>query len=115
MQQPDPTTPLEIDCLGVKRKLDAGEEFLLVDCRERDEHQLVHLPAARLLPLSELAERVHELEPHRNREIVIHCHHGGRSMKMTVWLRQQGFGNARSMAGGIDEWAEKIDPTLPRY
>lgn len=34
---------------------------------------------------------------------------------MTVWLRQQGFGNARSMAGGIDEWAEKIDPTLPRY
>src|SRR5437879_2359112 len=106
---------MEIDCRSVKAKLDAGSKLLLLDCRERDEHQLVHIGAARLLPMSELPERVAELEPFRNSEIVVHCHHGGRSMKVTQWLRQQGFSNVKSMAGGIDLWAQEIDTSLQRY
>lgn len=110
-----PTNPLEIDCQSVKGKLDAGEKFLLLDCRERDEYETVHIDAATLVPMSELMERVGELEPYRDSEVVIHCHHGGRSLKVASWLKQQGFQNAKSMAGGIDEWAQLIDKSLPRY
>lgn len=110
-----PNTPLEIDCRTVKANLDAGDDFVLLDCRERDEHQLVHIAEARLIPMSELPQRVAELEEHREREIVVYCHHGMRSLQVTVWLRQQGFENVTSLSGGIDRWAVEIDPTLPRY
>jgi len=59
--------------------------------------------------------RAAELEPYRAREIVVHCHHGGRSMQVTQWLRQQGYSRVQSMAGGIDRWACEIEPNLPRY
>ena len=108
-------SPIEIDCRSVHAKLQAGDEFLLLDCRESDEHQVVNIPQARLIPMSELAQRVGELEPHRGDEIVVHCHHGGRSLRVAMWLRQQGFARAQSMAGGIDQWAQEIDPSLPRY
>lgn len=107
--------PLEVSCCDVKNKLDSGHKFLLLDCREADEYQLVRIREAKLLPMSELIQRVGELEPSRDAEIVVHCHHGGRSLKVTKWLRQQGFSHVQSMAGGIDEWATEIDPSLPRY
>jgi rhodanese-related sulfurtransferase len=43
------------------------------------------------------------------------CHHGARSLSVTMWLRREGFDHAQSLAGGIDEWSRKIDPTVPRY
>lgn len=107
--------PLEIDCRSVKTKLDQGGDFLLIDCREKSEYDTVHISQAMLLPMSEMQARIAELEAHKNREIVIHCHHGGRSLRVTNWLRQQGYANVRSMAGGIDEWATAIDSSLPRY
>jgi adenylyltransferase/sulfurtransferase len=107
--------PLEIDCQAVKARLDASENFLLLDCREPDEHALVAIAQARLIPMSELAARVGELEPFRIRPIVVHCHHGGRSLRVVQWLRGQGYALAQSLAGGIDQWAVAIDPSLPRY
>jgi len=65
--------------------------------------------------MSQLAARVAELEPLRGRPIVVHCHHGGRSLKVAHWLRGQGFVNAQSMAGGIDQWSQEIDRAIPRY
>lgn len=115
MSPPQRATPGEVDCRSVKAKLDSGQKFLLLDCRERDEHQKVNIKAARLLPMSELSERAAELEPFRDSEIIVHCHHGGRSLKVAAWLLQQGFSNVKSMAGGIDEWAAEIDKSLPRY
>lgn len=109
------TVPLEISCQEVRSKLDAGHKFLLLDCREADEHQLVCIREAKLLPMSELMQRAGELEPNRDNEIVVHCHHGGRSLKVTKWLRQQGYSRVKSMAGGIDEWAMEIDKSLLRY
>jgi rhodanese-related sulfurtransferase len=65
--------------------------------------------------MSEMAERVGELEEHRESEIIIHCHHGGRSLRVANWLRQQGFFTAQSMAGGIDVWSVEIEPGMLRY
>ncbi len=108
-------TPLEIDCRSVKAMLDAKVDFLLLDCREADEYQRVNIEKARLIPMSVIQDRIGELEANKETEIVVHCHHGGRSLKVAQWLRSQGFSNVRSMAGGIDQWAVEIDPTLSRY
>jgi len=108
-------TPIEIDCRTVKARLDAGESLVLLDCRESNEHEFVHLEGSRLLPMSELLLRVGELEAERNVEIVVYCHHGVRSRQVANWLRAQGFSHVRSLSGGIDRWSQEIDPTLPRY
>lgn len=107
--------PIEIDVAGVKKKLDAGDDFLFIDCREQTEYDSVRIEGATLLPMSELQDRVGELEPHKSREIIIHCHHGGRSLRVAMWLRQQGYETAASMAGGIDGWAVEIEPGMARY
>lgn len=107
--------PLEIDCRTTKGKLEAGGNFVLLDCREPDEFATAHIEGAKLLPMSELADRVAELEPYRSHQIVVHCHHGGRSLRVTRWLREQGFPTAQNMAGGIDQWSVEIDPQVPRY
>ena len=107
--------PLEIDCQAVKAKRDAGDSFLFLDCREAAEYDTVKIDGAVLLPMSEITERIGELEEHRNAEIIVHCHHGGRSLRVANWLRQQGFAAAQSMAGGIDVWAVEIEPGMARY
>ncbi|MCA9077307.1 MAG: rhodanese [Planctomycetaceae bacterium] len=108
-------TPLEIDCTSVKTRLDAGDEFVFIDCREPDEYDTAHIDGAELLPMSKMQDRIDELESHRSQNIIVHCHHGGRSLRVAMWMRQQGFNHAQSMAGGIDEWSQTIDPSVPRY
>jgi len=108
--------PLEIDCLQTAAKLRQQlDDFVLIDCREEAEHATAHIDAARLIPMSQMMARAAELEAWRDKHIVVHCHHGGRSMKVTQWLRSQGFDLAQSMAGGIDAWSQQIDPSVPRY
>src|SRR5580704_12753633 len=101
-------SPLEIACRTVAQRLATGGQFVLIDCREQEEYDLVHIAGAKLVPMSQLADRVGELEPYRGCDLAVHCHHGGRSLRVVEWLRQQGFAGARSMAGGIDEWAVDI-------
>jgi rhodanese-related sulfurtransferase len=107
--------PLEIDVREVRSLLASTQDFLLLDCREPREYELANLPRAKLIPMREIPARVAELEEFRNQRIVVHCHHGIRSLQVTHWLRQQGFGKVQNMAGGIDAWAVEIEPTLPRY
>lgn len=107
--------PLEVGCAEVRAKLDGEQSFVLLDCREPNEHELVHIPQARLLPMSEIQQRLAELEPNRDDEIIVFCHHGMRSLNVVAWLRQQGFSGAKSMAGGIDRWALEIEPGMVRY
>jgi rhodanese-related sulfurtransferase len=112
---PDSTLPLEIDVHAVQELRESAVPFLLLDCREPEEYATASLRGAVLIPMHELSGRIAELEPHRAGRIVVHCHHGGRSLRVTHYLRQQGFAQAQSMAGGIDAWSEKIDPSVPRY
>jgi len=108
-------TPIEVDCRSVQSRQAAGNEFLFVDCREQDEFDKVRIEGAVLIPMSQIAERASELEAHRNSDVIVHCHHGGRSLRVATWLRQQGFSKAQSMAGGIDAWAIEIEPGMARY
>lgn len=106
---------MEISCEDVQQLLQSGEPFAFIDCREADEYDVCRIAGAKLLPMSELRDRLPELESHRSERIVIHCHHGGRSLRVAAFLRQQGFDQAQSMAGGIDAWSARIDPQVPRY
>ena len=106
---------IEIDVQSVKQLLDDDSEFLLLDCREQDEWDFVHIDGALLIPMSEIQQRIAELETHKDKHIVVQCHHGGRSLQVANWLRHQGFNESQSMAGGIDVWSQEIDNSLPRY
>ena len=99
----------------VKQLLDRQESFLLLDCRNQDEYDLVHLESAMLIPMPELQNRLADLQAHQASRIVVYCHLGGRSQMVADWLRQQDFAHVQNMTGGIDAWAEEIDRTLPRY
>ncbi|MGI8818616.1 MAG: molybdopterin-synthase adenylyltransferase MoeB [Gemmatimonadales bacterium] len=88
-------------------------DLVLIDVREPHEWDIAHIDGARLIPLNQLPERLSELDGHA--EIVTHCHHGARSMKALEILKGAGFGKVRSLAGGIDAWAERVDPGLARY
>jgi rhodanese-related sulfurtransferase len=104
----------EITPEEVKDKLDAGEEFTLVDVREPWEFETAHLDDAKLMPMGDVPARAHqELDPEDH--IVVICHHGVRSMNVTAWLRQQGFEKAQSMRGGIDAWSRRVDGKVPVY
>ncbi len=87
---------------------------LLLDVRELWEFQTASLPNSLLMPMGEVTSRAHqELDP--DAHIVVLCHHGARSLSVTMWLRNQGFEQAQSLAGGIDHWSRTIDPTIPLY
>jgi len=107
--------PLEITCQQVQDKLSNQDDFLLLDCREQDEYDAVKIDGCKLYPMSQIQEQLDQLQPHQEREIVVYCHHGGRSLRVAMWLRGQGFTKSCSMSGGIDQWAQEIDQSLPRY
>jgi rhodanese-related sulfurtransferase len=86
----------------------------LIDVREPWEFETAHIANSLLMPMGDVPARAHqELDP--DERIVVLCHHGMRSMNVAVWLRNQGFEQAQSLAGGIDAWSAEVDPTLPRY
>ena len=104
----------EITPEDVKSKLDAAEAFTLHDVREPWEFDTARIDGAKLMPMGDVPSRAHqELDPEDH--IVVVCHHGVRSMNVTVWLRQQGFDKAQSMRGGIDAWSRRVDGKVPTY
>jgi len=104
----------EITPEEVKAKLERQEPFLLLDVREPWEFQTARIEGSKLMPMGDVPSRAHqELDP--DDHVVVVCHHGIRSMNVTVWLRQQGFEKAQSMRGGIDGWSRLVDAKVPTY
>jgi rhodanese-related sulfurtransferase len=107
--------PIDIDVRSVKQMLDQGEKFVLLDCREPSEVATARIAGTLHIPMREIPARLAELDAHKAGRVVVHCHHGGRSMRVTQFLRQQGFQQTQNMAGGIDAWSQEVDPSVPRY
>lgn len=103
----------EIDVKEVKAMLDRGDSFVLIDVREPHEYQICNIPAAKLIPLGQVAQRLNELD--KSADIVIHCKSGIRSAKACGILRGAGFERVRNMKGGILAWADHVDPSVPKY
>lgn len=97
----------------LKRKMDEGEAFTLVDVREPYEYEIARIDGSRLIPLGELETRVSELP--RTGTLVLQCHSGLRSEHATRVLQQAGFENVYNLEGGIEAWSVEIDPAVPRY
>ena len=106
--------PIEVDVATTQSKLRSGEVVLL-DVREPVEYETARIEGSRLLPMSEIQDRIGELEELKDKPIIVHCHHGSRSMQVTQWMRGQGFAKVQNMAGGIQAWSEQIDPAVPVY
>jgi adenylyltransferase/sulfurtransferase len=98
----------------LKHKLDAREDIFVLDVREPHEYAIANLGAPQI-PVGEVERRIGELAAQKNREIVVHCRSGARSQKAALILKQAGFTNVSNLAGGILAWADKIDPTMPKY
>lgn len=97
----------------IKAKLDRGDDFRLIDVREPQEHATAQIAEAELLPMSMHQAWVGSLP--KDAELVIFCHHGGRSAQVAAHLEQLGHTNVTNMVGGIDDWSLKVDPAVPRY
>lgn len=103
----------QITVHDLKTKMDKGEKFLLVDVRNPNELEICRFDNAVHIPLHLLAIRFNELD--RDAEIIVTCHHGGRSMQAAYFLVQQGYRNVTNLMGGIDAWASHIDPEMAKY
>lgn len=111
---------MEVDVATVQSWIQSGTDdqglpIYLLDCRETDEYNLASIIHSHLVPLSVWPPEPEVISGMQGKHVVVYCHHGGRSLRAAHWLRQNGFPDALSMAGGIDLWSRVIDPSVPRY
>ena len=85
---------------------------LLVDVREAVEADIAQIAGSLLIPMGSLPQRLQEIS--RDRPVALYCHHGVRSLYAAEWLARQGY-QTLSLVGGIDRWAEEVEPAMRRY
>ena len=102
----------EITVDELKKRLDNKDDLFILDVREPQEYQICNLNGY-LIPLKDLPKRINELDTAK--EIIVHCKVGGRSRQAVEFMKLSGFRKVKNLVGGIDEWAELIDPAMPRY
>lgn len=104
--------PIEINVTEAAR-LAKQPGNVLLDVREPYELAICQIAGSLQIPMGNIPGRLAEIP--RDQRILVLCHHGARSMRVTEWLRANGYANASNIAGGIEAWAENIDPSLARY
>ncbi len=104
----------QISVEQLKARMDAGATPFILDVREPHEYAIVNLGAP-LIPIGELEDNLHRLTFPKATEIVVHCKSGIRSQRAALILKANGFPNVSNLAGGIVDWADRIDKTLPKY
>jgi len=99
----------------LKACLDAAADNapVLLDVREPNEFEYCHIDGSVHMPMASVPARLTELD--RDAQTVVICHHGGRSMQVAMFLKQQGFSNVINLAGGVAGWARQVDPSMPQY
>ena len=96
----------------LKQKLDAGEDFQLIDVREPYEVKIAAI-GGKLIPQNDVPQRLAEID--RDREVVVHCRSGARSQRIAEFLKQNGYTQVSNLAGGILAWSDEIDPKVQKY
>ena len=104
--------PLEMSVKELQSRLGTGDAPLLLDVREPFEYRHANIGGL-LIPLGQLPGRLTELDTAR--EIAVLCHHGNRSRRAAMFLRDRGYTRARNVTGGIDAWSRLVDPSVPVY
>ena len=103
-------TPVEL-----KRRLEAGDDLLILDVREPHEWEISNLSGlgAVLIPKGQILEHLGELDTAR--EMVVQCKTGGRSADVILELQRHGYKKLLNLEGGINRWAREVDSSLPVY
>lgn len=86
---------------------------VLLDVREPWEYQTCRIEGSTLAPMNTIPARAQELDPET--ETVVICHHGARSLQVALFLERNGFSNLYNLQGGVDAWADQVEPSMPRY
>lgn len=102
----------EIGVDELKKKFDRKDKFVLLDVREQDEYDTARIEGSTLIPMGTIPQRLADIP--KDQEVVVHCHHGGRSARVAAFLIQNGY-KAFNLAGGINAWSERIDASVPTY
>ena len=106
----EPIAPREL-----ARRLEAGERLRIVDVREAEEFALGALPGSEHCPLSRWQEWLEDLAA-AEEPLVLVCHHGVRSARVALLLEAQGrTAPTLNLTGGVELWAQEVDPSFPRY
>lgn len=104
----------EITATELKRRLDRGDDIQIIDVREPNEYEIARIPGTKLIPLSQVVNRLNEIDP--SRETVCHCKAGVRSAKAIEGLKRAGFpGRLTNLKGGITAWSDEVDPSVAKY
>lgn len=103
----------DVEPRQVAERMRSSQPPVLVDVREDWERGIAALPGSVHIAMGQIPQRLSELP--RDREIVLYCHHGGRSRQVAQWLEWQGYDRLANLQGGIDEWSQTVDPEIPRY
>jgi adenylyltransferase/sulfurtransferase len=103
----------EIEVEDLHRRMEAGENIHLLDVRNPNEFAICRIEGSDLIPLPQLLEGVNRLDSAR--DTVIYCHTGLRSAQAVNFLRGIGFTKVKNLRGGVDAWATRVDPAMPRY
>ena len=113
---PDPAGGLEVEPAFLHGLIQAGAGgYILLDCREEDEHAFCQLPGDVLVPLSRFVPLAETILSGTEKPVIVYCHHGMRSAQAAHYLRSKGWANTFSLRGGIEAWSQEIDPAVPRY
>jgi adenylyltransferase/sulfurtransferase len=105
----------EVTPREVKSLLDQKKDFVFIDCRLPNEHAITHIEGATLIPLQQLGQKIGELRGKEEKQVIVHCRSGSRSLQFAQILKQQGFKDVKSMAGGILLWNKDVNPGGPQY
>ncbi|MGP8077584.1 MAG: rhodanese-like domain-containing protein [Thermoplasmata archaeon] len=89
------------------------DRIVLLDVREPSERIRAEIAPSIHIPMREVAGRTAEIP--RDKQVVVYCHGGTRSMMVAAFLENHGFGSVANLSGGIDAWSVRVDRSVPRY
>jgi len=108
-------TVAEISPSDLSQRLKNGEDIVILDVREAHELAVCSLLNTVHIPLGQLAYKLEQMQPYKDREIAVYCRSGKRSERAALFLLESGFKNVSNLKGGILAWADEVDPSLAKY